>query len=821
MRLTRSINRNGLGLAVAVVVLVAVAALAAPLRNVPQTLTQPDGTVVHLFATGDEYYNRLHDANGFTVVRDPDTGYLVYAMKIDGRLQPTGFVAGKDDPAAAGLAPGLMPDPRTLPSPDELFPIAQHHARVRTMGVSNAPAFSTINNLVVFISFADETAPSFWPSDTYQAWFDSGPSSMENYFLEASYGQLTVSSTFYPAPSGTTVAAFRDSHNRSYYKPYNATTNPDGYQDNERNGREWTLLQAAVNSIASQVPAALDLDTNRDGYIDSVVFVVSGAASSGDWSNLLWPHRWAIDDAHYPARVNGKQLGDYNLQLNGNVEVGVLCHEMTHTLGAPDLYHYSNCTNPNTLVPVGRWDLMAEDKDPPQHTSAYLKWRYLGFIPTIPAITQTGDYTLNPLTSAANNCYKIASPNSTSQYFVIEYRKPKVFDTTVPGSGLLVYRIDTAADGLGDRCGPPDEVYVYRPGGTLTDDGDINHANFSANPMVNRTAIDDSTDPPPFLTSGLPGGLSISNIGTAGDTISFHVAMQQGCIPAAFSLASPANGANLGGTTSVALSWNPAAGATSYDVFFGTDAGNPPLLGNQTATSLQVTVTANASYFWRVAAKNACGQILAPASGTWAFSVGASNAGITIFSDDFENGLSKWRLGNTTGASATAWGTVSCKAKDGSGAAWCAGGGSAPQPACTQYAPGEGTFLISGPFDLTDAGDGTFDFDLWTDIDDGGTPDDPTDMVDWMWSLDGQHYYGYRTSGATSGWEHVTVKMSDMTMSDGTPVLGQPKVYFAFIFLSDVTTQKEGAYVDNVVIKKIITQPVGATHRVRRHLSGR
>ena len=58
-------------------------------------------------------------------------------------------------------------------------------------------------------------------------------------------------------------------------------------------------------------------------------------------------------------------------------------------------------------------------------------------------------------------------------------------------------------------------------------------------------------------------------------------------------------------------------------------------------------------------------------------------------------------------------------------------------------------------------------------------------------------------------------------MSDGTPVLGQPKVYFAFIFLSDVTTQKEGAYVDNVVIKKIITQPVGATHRVRRHLSGR
>ncbi len=821
MRLTCSIDKRGLLAGIAVALLAAGVAVAAPLRNVPQTLTQPDGAVVHLFATGDEYYNRLHDANGFTVVRDPDTGYLVYAMKIDGRLQPTGFVAGTDDPAAAGLAPDLMPDPRTLPSPDELFPIRERHARVRTMGLANAPAFSTINNLVVFVSFADETTPAFWPADTYQAWFNSGPSSMENYFLEVSYGQLTVSSTFYPAPTGTTVVSFRDGHNRSYYRPYNAATNPDGYQDNERNGREWTLLQAAVNSIASQVPASLDLDTNRDGYVDSVVFVVSGTASSADWSNLLWPHRWAIDERHYPARVNGKQLGDYNLQLNGNVEVGVLCHEMTHTLGAPDLYHYSNCDEPNTLVPVGRWDLMAEDKDPPQHTTAYLKWRYLGFIATIPAITQTGDYTLNPLTSGTDNCYKIVSPNSTSEYFVVEYRKPKVFDTTVPGSGLLVYRIDTEADGQGDRCGPPDEVYVYRPGGTLTDDGNINHANFSANPTVNRTAIDDSTDPPPFLTNGLPGGLSISNIGTAGDTISFHVAIQQACIPAAFTLASPANGASLGGTTSATLTWNPAAGATSYDVYFGTDAGNPPLLGNQTATSLQVTVAANVSYFWRVAAKNNCGQIMAPASGTWAFSAGAASDGITIFSDDFEGDLSKWKLATTTGASATAWGTVSCKTKDGNGAAWCAGGGAAAQPACTQYAPGEGTFLISGPFDLSDAVDGTWDFDLWTDIDDGGTPNDPADAVYWMWSLDGKSYSGYGTSGATSGWEHVTVNLSEMTMSDGSPVVGKSKVYLAFLFLSDATTQKEGAYVDNVVIKKIITPPVGAAHRVRRHLSGR
>ncbi len=822
MPAARSINRGGLFSAIAAVVLAAVAAPAAPLRNVPQTLTQPDGTVVHLFATGDEYYNRLHDGNGFTVVRDPDTGYLVYAMKIDGRLRPTGFLAGTDDPAAAGLAPGLIPDPRTLPSPDELFPTARHHARVRTMGLANAPAFTTVNNLAVFISFADEPGPGFGALATYATWFNSTASpdaSMKRYFLEASYGAVTIDSTFYPTASGSTVVSYRDPNDRSYYEPYDATTNPNGYQDNQRNAREWTLLQSAVESIPSQVPPALDLDTNRDGYIDSVVFVVSGSASNADWSNLLWPHRWAIDDLHYPARVNGKLLGDYNLQLDGNLQVGVLCHEMTHLLGAPDLYRYNDCSKSSNLDPVGEWDLMAIDKDPPQHTTAYLKWRYLGFIPDIPFVT-AGSYALNPLTFATNNCLRIASPNSPSEYFVVEYRKRSFpFENSVPGSGLLVYRIDTAADGQGDRCGPPDEVYVFRPGGTSTSDGFPKQAFFTSDALPPRTAITDTTDPPSVLSDGFPGGLSIHDIGAAAATMTFTVDAVAACAkPTAFALASPANGSNVAGSSTATLTWGASAGATSYDVYFGTDQA-PPLLGNQSGTSLPVNVAGGTTYFWRVAARNACAQVFAPASGTWAFTAGASSGGITIFSDDFEGGLSKWKLGNTSGAGATAWGVVSCKTKDGNGAAWCAGGGAAAQPACTRYAPGEGTFLIAGPFDLTDAVDATWDFDLWTDIDDGGNPNDPPDVVYWMWSLDGKSYFGSGTSGNGGGWGHETVKMSDMTTSDGvTSAVGKPKVYFAFLFMSDATTQKEGAYVDNVVIKKVITQPVSATRRARRHL---
>jgi M6 family metalloprotease-like protein len=806
-------------------VLLATGGEAAFLRDVPQTATQPDGTVLHLFATGDEYYNRLHDARGFTIVRDPQTGYLVYAIKVDGRLQPSGLVVGIDDPAAAGLEKGVLPDPRYLPAPEEQYPVAERHARVRTLGVENAPAFSLINNLVVFIRFADETTGGFQSSDTYQMWFNStasNESSMRRYFLEASYNLLTISSTFYPAPAGSTVVSYQDSHPRAYYKPYDATTNPDGYQDNSRNTREWTLLQAAVNAVASQVPSTLDLDTNNDGYIDSVVFVVSGSAVSADWSNLLWPHRWQINASQYPAVINGRQLGDYNLQLDGNLAVSALCHEMTHTLGAPDLYRYDTCSSDSNLDPVGPWDLMASGADPPQHTTAFLKWRYLGFIATIPSISTSGTYTLHPLTSATNNCYRIASPNSTTEYFVVEYRKRSFpFENSLPGSGLLVYRIDTDADGVGDSCGPPDEVYVYRPGGTPTSNGNLRQANFAADAVPPRTAINDATDPSSLLSDGFPGGLSISNVGTTGDTISFQVTVQQACgKPSAFSLASPANGANLSGVTSATLTWQPATDATSYDVYFGTDP-NPALLGNQTATTVAVTVADNTSYFWRVAAKNSCGQVFAPAAGTWAFSVG-NTGGITLLSDDFEGQFpGNWKVygvqGHTGGAM---WGTVSCKTDGGSGAAWCAASGSEAQPPCSQYIQDQGTFLIFGPFDMSDAVDGTLDFDTWYDINDGGNPATATDYLAWLFSTDGSSFSaGDGVTGTSNGWEHISAKLSQLLFSDGTSAVGKPQVWLGFVFVSSPTTTPQGgAYIDNVVLKKVVGEPGPPPPRVRRHL---
>ena len=171
------------------------------------------------------------------------------------------------------------------------------------------------------------------------------------------------------------------------------------------------------------------------------------------------------------------------------------------------------------------WGLMAYGSNPPRHMGAYMKYRYGTWISSIPKITD-GTYSLNPITSSSNNCYKVTSPNSSTEYFVLEYRrKTGTFESSLPATGLLVYRINTSEDGNGN--GPPDEVYIYRPGGTTSNDGTPSSANFSSE--VGRTSINDSTDPSSFLSGGGVGGLDISNIGSAGETVSFTLGQPSTC----------------------------------------------------------------------------------------------------------------------------------------------------------------------------------------------------------------------------------------------------------------------------------------------------
>jgi len=207
-----------------------------------------------------------------------------------------------------------------------------------------------------------------------------------------------------------------------------------------------------------------------------------------------------------------------NYTLNN---VGVLCHEMFHSLGAPDLYHYPPMGN----YPVGEWDIMEITTEPPQSMGAYMKFKYGKWIDEIPVINTSGFYEINPLQSGDNNiCYKIPIPETSQEYILVEYRqKSGVFEEALPANGLLIYRIWPNTNG---NTNPmiPDEVYIYRPGG-----GYANNWNQSAFSYQNGRGNfhRNITDPACVLTNMNVGSVGLHHIQrTENNTIRFYVALE-------------------------------------------------------------------------------------------------------------------------------------------------------------------------------------------------------------------------------------------------------------------------------------------------------
>jgi len=371
----------------------------------PQTLTQPDGSIISCFASGDEFVNWYHDADGYSIIEGSDA-YYYYAIQNGDYAKPSVYRVNSVNPATVGLSKWVKLSKNIYDQNRKAFYQLPKKS-------SKAPHSGTLNNITVFIKFSDQTEFASHRSVFNNKFNQSPGTSLKSYYTEASYNNLNINTTYYPVCANDTNISYVDSNPRDYYLPYDVNTNPIGYTS-DRTEREHTLLANAINAIASQVDPGLNLDGDGDGFVDNVCFIIRGGNSA--WADLLWAHRWWLSTQ--TVYINGFQVSDYTFQPESQNDVQTICHEMFHALGAPDLYHYSY----DGFSPVGNWDLMESGFG---HMGAFMKWKYSGntWIPSIPEITTSGTYTLHPLTSSTNNCYKIASPNSPGEYFIVEYRK--------------------------------------------------------------------------------------------------------------------------------------------------------------------------------------------------------------------------------------------------------------------------------------------------------------------------------------------------------------------------------------------------------------
>lgn len=399
------------------------------------------------------------------------------------------------------------------------------------------------SNLVCFVRFADETADKVFDNFDfahYQTLFngtESGANTVYNYFKQASYGKLDWTSVFFPAPDGTKIVSYQTQQERGFYQP-KSSINPTGYNNDDATAmaaRERALVKEIIAHLNENFPAETVIDADNDGIVDNLTIILSGPSDISA-RYLLWPKRADLVSATNEFVIRGKKVVGYiltfdksngfDLLKNIPINTGVLCHEMSHALGTYDLYHVNDKLNP-----VGIWDLMSDNQAVAQNMTVYTKWRYCRWLEEeygsdgIPEISEPGTYTLNPVGSPTpeNIAYKI-KPIGSNEYFVVEYRKKEGFDSSLPESGLIIYRINPNFSGgnIGHNGTTRlDEQYIFRPGGTTTADGNILKAAFSAE--NGRTAFGGLAEQKPFYSDGTTANFAIANISSAGATISFDL----------------------------------------------------------------------------------------------------------------------------------------------------------------------------------------------------------------------------------------------------------------------------------------------------------
>lgn len=249
----------------------------------------------------------------------------------------------------------------------------------------------------------------------------TGSNSMKTYYEEVSYDNLTI--------DGTANGWYEAPNDMAYYGA------PEGGSSDSRNF--YQLVAEAVLDADPYVDFS-QYDTNRDRIIDGICLVHAGRdEATGGGQNAIWSKQ-----SVYPGtlRVDGVYVG-YYFTVSEFSPVGVYVHEFGHMLGLPDLYDtdYSS-------TGAGVWDVMGSGAwgdwgRTPSHPSAWSKV-YLGWAqPTVISNYVEGQRVMY-MEGNAPDVIKLPTTNS-QEYFLLENRYQSGYDRYLPGSGLLIWHIDT------------------------------------------------------------------------------------------------------------------------------------------------------------------------------------------------------------------------------------------------------------------------------------------------------------------------------------------------------------------------------------------
>lgn len=434
--------------------------MAVPAHPKATRVQQPDGSFLALRLCGDEWRHFTVTADGYSVVKD-SRGYYVYAELKGRQLQPTTQVA-HDAEERQAAEQAFVKGLKKYQAPDMAGQTADMKRKVEKRQQQKLAAnraanydYNNFKGLIILIQYNDK---EFSREDYYDILND-----MVN---EENYTGFTNSNGQFVSCTGSVRDYFSD-NSGAKFQPEFDVVGPYTVDYSQYDVNATANANEIINSVLDMADPDVDYsqyDGDGDGVVDLVFFIVAGngANYSGNDGRLWWPHRsivWNVNSTSWDdwmVQKDGVMLLDYasSVELAGWTEwpstihidgIGTICHEFSHVLGLPDFYDTNYEQGGQSNHPDG-WSVMAggsyeDDGHTPVGYSLYERYA-VGFTDEPPVIDAEGSYTLEPLFSSQTG-FRINSQEE-NEFFLFENRRRSAFkwDAYLPGSGMLVHRVD-------------------------------------------------------------------------------------------------------------------------------------------------------------------------------------------------------------------------------------------------------------------------------------------------------------------------------------------------------------------------------------------
>ncbi len=501
--------------------------MATPLNGRTFTFTQPDGSPIQLRGWGDQNYAVFETLDGYTVTKNPATGYYEVAqLSTDGNnLQPAAAAGDPLDGAAAGVPPRLRVRRESALAAgrrsalrvsarrcDQRREERRQQARmIRAAAAAGGPLLAppqrqTVGDFVglcLLIDFSD--SPATIPRDE-----------IDRFCNQPGYNGF--------GNHGSVFDFFNDnSIGRCRYKnivaPYYRALHPKTFYTNRlipQPQRALELINEALTHFKANGFDFSPLTADNQGFVYALNVYYAGPVTN-NWSEGLWPHSSSLNTPF--ALVPGKSAYDYQFTAMGaEPTLGTFCHENGHMLcDYPDLYDYGNESSG-----VGLYCLMCAGnftEKNPLPISAYLK-RLSGWARNVTPIAHGSQLTL----TAGSNDFAIYSRGGR-EYFLIENRQKAGRDVTLPDEGLAIWHVDEDGDNSHEEMTGSShyELSLVQADGLFQLERQPNQLGDAGDLYAGQGArFADNALPNSKWWSGLSSDLIIDQISPAGASVSFR-----------------------------------------------------------------------------------------------------------------------------------------------------------------------------------------------------------------------------------------------------------------------------------------------------------